>query len=275
MKAFSNITDEDNFYIEEDKIYVKLMDPSRICLMEAEIIMDGYKFYRKGNVAFNIENLALLLKCNKEDNATTELIFGEESLSVKIISEKYNSVIERSLEAIDLKKEETQLESLYKINYPCEFELSKEKFEYLLRNLNNDIVQINVSQDEVCFSENTSISNGKIIWKKQNLSGLRLDFSVLKRELGDKDITANNKGIVENIIENKKCSSTNSLLYIKYISSMAKVIQAKDSIKFNLRTDNPLRAEIEYKSLDNTKMIFFIVPRVEEVELEEVDFEEL
>ncbi|MBA7503245.1 hypothetical protein ES706_01853 [subsurface metagenome] len=63
--------------------------------------MEGFKFYRRGEVAFNIENLANILKYNKEDKATTELIFGEENLSVKIVSEKYNSVIERTLEAID------------------------------------------------------------------------------------------------------------------------------------------------------------------------------
>ncbi len=45
MKAFSNITDGDMFYIEEDKIYVKLMDPSRISLMEVELKMEGFKFY--------------------------------------------------------------------------------------------------------------------------------------------------------------------------------------------------------------------------------------
>ncbi len=70
--------------------------PSRICLMEVELKLEGYNFYRRGEVAFNIEDLVLLLKCNKEDKATTELIFGEKYLSVKIISEKNNSVIERT-----------------------------------------------------------------------------------------------------------------------------------------------------------------------------------
>lgn len=275
MKAFSNITDEDMFYIEEDKIYVKLMDPSRICLMEVELKMEGFRFYRKGEVAFNIENLANILKCNKEDKATTELVFGEEVLSVKIVSEKYNSVIERTLEAIDLKKEEIPLDSLYKINYLSEFEMTKEKFEYLLRNLSNDIVQITASQDEVCFSEDNRYGDGKVVWKKENLNGLKFDSSVLKKELGDIGITANNKSIIEKIIEDKQCLSVHSLLFIKYISSMAKVIQAKDSIKFNIRNDNPLRAEIEFKNLGDTKMVFFIAPRVEEVELEENDKEDL
>jgi len=84
--------------------------------MEVELKMEGFKVYRRGLVAFNIENLAKILKCNIEDKATAELIFGEETLSVKIVSEKYNSVIERTLEAIDLTK-----------NYLCEFGLSKEK----------------------------------------------------------------------------------------------------------------------------------------------------
>lgn len=75
--------------------------PSRICLMKVELKLEGYNFYRRGEVAFNIEDLVLLLKCNIGDNATAELIFGEEYLSVKIISEKYNSVIERTLEAIE------------------------------------------------------------------------------------------------------------------------------------------------------------------------------
>ncbi len=271
MNAFSNIIDEDMFFIEEERIYVRLMDPSRICLMEVELKMEGYKFYRRGEVAFNIENLAKTLKCNIGDKATTELIFGEKYLSVKIISEKYKSVIERTLEAIDLQKEEIPLESLYKINYFCEFELSKEKFDYLLRNLNGEIVQIIVSQDDVSFFEENRCSNGKIIWKKDDLSQLKCDFSDPESELVRQDITENRKGVIEKIIENKEFSSTHSLLFIKYISGMAKVIQARDTIKFNVRNDSPIRAEIEFESLGETKMVFFIAPRVEEVEFEDED----
>jgi len=47
---------------------------------------------------------------------------------------------------------------------------------------------------------------------------------------------------------------------------MVKVIQAKDSIKFYVRNEKPLRAEIEFKNLGDTKMVFFIAPRVEEIE---------
>jgi len=270
MKAFSNIIDEDMFYIEKDRIYVRLMDPSRICLMEVELKMEGYKFYRRGEVAFDIENLAKTLKCNIGDKATAELIFGEESLSVKIISEKYKSDIERTLVAINLEKEEIPLDSLYKINYPSQFELTREKFEYLLRNLDNDLVHISVSQDEVCFSENNQFGDGKVVWKKENLKGLEFDSSVLKGELENKEIPSDKK-IITRMIEDMQCSSTNSLSHIKYISSMVKVIQAKDSIKFYVRNDNPLRAEIEFKNLGNTKMVFFIAPRVEEVEFEDKD----
>lgn len=36
---------------------------------------------------------------------------------------------------------------------------------------------------------------------------------------------------------------------------MAKLIQAKDPIKLSLRNSNPLRAEIEFRNLDDTKMV--------------------
>jgi len=271
MKAFSNIIDEDVFYIEKDRIYVRLMDPSRICLMEVELKMDGYKFYRRGEVAFDIENLAKTLKCNIGDKATAELIFGEKCLSVKIISEKYKSVIERTLEAIDLEKEEIPLESLYKINYPSQFKLIREKFEYLLRNLNGEIVQIIVSEDKISFFEENRCSNGKIIWRKDDLSQLKCDFSDLESELVRQDIPENLKEVIEKIIVNKKCSSAYSLVFIGYISSMAKVIQARDTIKFNIRDNSPLKAEIEFRDLGDTRMVFFIAPRVEEVEFEDED----
>jgi len=271
MKAFSNIIDEDIFYIEKDRIYVRLMDPSRICLMEVKLKLEGFKFYRRGEVAFDIENLAKILKCNVGDKATAELIFGQKCLSVKIISEKYKSIIERTLEAIHLEKEEIPFESLYKINYPCEFVLSKEKLEYLLRNLDGETVRITISENRVSFAEENIYSNGRIIWKKDDLNLLKCDFSDLERELNRQDIPENLKGMVEKIIENKECSSVYSLLFIGYISSMAKVIQAKDTIKFNIRDENPLRAEIEFRDLGDTKMAFFIAPRVEEVEFEDED----
>ncbi len=64
----------------------------------------------------------------------------------------------------------------------------------------------------------------------------------------------NNDVYVIYAAKDKQCLSVHSLLFIKNISSMVKVIQAKDPIKFNIRNDNPLRAEIEFKSLDDTKM---------------------
>ncbi len=127
-------------------------------------------------------------------------------------------------------------------------------------------------EDIVLYEKSGDI--GKITLNKpEERNTITLD--VLKKLIDLFEMSAENNDVcVIYAAKDKQCLSVHSLSFIKYISSMAKVIQAKDPIKFNIRNDNPLRAEIEFKSLDDTKMVFFIAPRIEEVEIEEDDKED-
>lgn len=127
-------------------------------------------------------------------------------------------------------------------------------------------------EDIVLYEKSGDI--GKITLNKpEERNTITLD--VLKKLIELFEMSAENNDVcVIYAAKDKQCLSVHLLSFIKYISSMAKVIQAKDPIKFNIRNDNPLRAEIEFKSLDDTKMVFFIAPRIEEVEIEEDDKED-
>lgn len=127
-------------------------------------------------------------------------------------------------------------------------------------------------EDIVLYEKSGDI--GKITLNKpEERNTITLD--VLKKLIELFEMSAENNDVcVIYAAKDKQCLSVHSLTFIKYISSMAKVIQAKDQIKFNIRNDNPLRAEIEFKSLDDTKIVFFIAPRIEEVEIEEDDKED-
>jgi len=104
-------------------------------------------------------------------------------------------------------------------------------------------------EDIVLYEKSGDI--GKIILNKlEERNTITLD--VLKKLIELFEMSAENIDVcVIYAAKDKQCLSVHSLSFIKYISSMAKVIQVKDPIKFNIRNDNPLRAEIELDSSDN------------------------
>jgi len=261
ISAFSNDYTETTFHIEEEQISIREMDPSRITLLQLLIADNSYKCYTSGDVAFNLEDLEDLLKVNKADNSTTHIIIGKEALFLTITSDKYHSIIERRLKAIELDREPVPPDNLLKIQHPFHFAVSRDQFEYIIRNLNktSEVANLLCLEDRVQFSEGafpgddyeslTQKANhdNAITFKKAQLSSIECDKEFVE---GDSPPFA---------------FSAYSTQFLKILKNLVSTLNNSDSLNFSAKIDHPLRIDVAFHKLGNTTLTYFMAPRVPEV----------
>lgn len=268
INAFSNDYTETTFHIEKEQISIREMDPSRITLLQLLIADNSYKCYTTRDVAFNLEDLEDLLRVNKADNSTTHMIIGKEALFLIITSEKYHSTIERKLKAIDLDREPVPLDNLLKIQHPFHFAVSRDQFEYIIRNLNktSEVANLLCLEDRVQFSEGafpgddyeilTQKANhdNAITFEKAHLSGIECEKENVE---GDTPPFA---------------FSAYSTQFLKILKNLVSTLNNNDSLNFSIKTDHPLRIDVAFHKLGDTNLTYFMAPRVPEEEDDNDEF---
>lgn len=276
IESFSGLVDEVEFRINENNIQIDIMDPSKICLIKIIFGTDNYTFFDNGKLGINLEDLKKVLVCNAGDQSTATLLFGQEKLFITIRSKKYKSEIKRTLGGLDIEIGEIPLDSLERIAYPFEFSLTKEKFEYTLKNLGvySEVIGIHVNNNTITFDESGQLGNAEIVWKKSQLKSLNFYQELLENELEKKGIKEEEKTELETILSSKECYSYHSLEFINWIRKMTSILDDKDSITFFLRTGHPLKCILAFKKLEHTSMLSFFAPRIGEEEDFDDDEEE-
>ena len=63
------------------------------------------------------------------------------------------------------------------------------------------------------------------------------------------------------MFKEQKCTSAHSLIFLKWIEEIAKVLERKDSVHFSVKDDHPIRIEINFNKLGNTSLLYFLAPR--------------
>jgi hypothetical protein len=280
VSAYKQINEESEFKIKEDGIQIKQMDPSRVVLMTISLKNDSYRFFKKGTIGINLDDLETTLKCNKADNQEVTLIFGETYLFLEIYSETYKTTINRTLAALDLEFDEIPMEALQNTRYPGQFGLTKTQLNYILRNcgIYSDVVSILLSPDKVKFMESGQIGEQDINFEEKDLKTCGIDLDLIKKTLDDKDEEDDGNYITEKyqeILTSKTVSGTYSLAFFKIIGKIASILSDLDEIIVELLTDSPLRALMDLKELGTSNIEFYLSPRVEEAEEFEDDGSEL
>jgi len=265
LMAFSSIINEVIFRVKKNGLSTVCIDKSRDSLINLEINNKNYLFLREGEIGININDLASIMKCNASDNSTAELIFGENIIYITIISKKFKSVVKRTLSTIDL-EEDISMENFKKIQFISHFSLSKNKINYLIRNseLYSQNIQIRVDEKRVCFKENNNMGKGKIIWEKDNLELLFIDFVAIQNELTNQNLEESEIKILEGIILQRECCSCHPGSFLSHIGKIINVLNKNDLINFQLREGSPIKIKIHLRSLGYSKIIFFVVPDLEE-----------
>ena len=214
--------------------------------------------------------------CNAGDQSTATLLVGQERLFITIRSKKYKSEIKRTLGGLDIDIGEIPLSNLEKLAYPFKFSLTKEKFEYTLKNsgVYSEVIGIFVNKNTITFNESGQLGNAKIVWKKNQLKSLEFNQELLENELKKENLNESDKKEVETILSSKECHSYHSLEFINWIRKMTSILDDKDSITFFLRTGHPLKCKLAFKNLEHTSMLSYFAPRLDEDDEEDLDGDE-
>ncbi len=151
--------------------------------------------------------------------------------------------------------EDIPFEHLTSIDYDFTFSLEQHKFQYIMKNLGvySDVIDISAEGQSVKFSEIGKIGEGEFIWKEKQL----LSFQFREDELRN----------TENL-------SSHSLTFLSWVDKMTQVLNKKDSIKFSIKNDHPLRIEANFPQLGNTSLLYFLAPRIPEAEFDDDDMED-
>lgn len=271
--GLSSIIDEVEFVATREHLKIAVMDPSRICLLYILFKHKSYQFFREGKLGINIDDLKKLIKSNSSDNSHTALIFAEDRLHITIKSRKYNSTINRTLQPLDLDREEVPIENLLGIVYPSEFSILPSKLDYVIRNMDlySEIITIKVNSNEISFSESGQLGAGNLKWTKNKIKQIHFELDSIREELKDETLSEGSKTILKNILEDKECCGAYSFTFMKQIGNMAKILVKGETINFNVKTDHPLKIYMRFKDLGNSEMLFWLSPRVEEAEFDEDD----
>ena len=243
FKSLSLLLPEIEFIICEDKIYIIAMDPLRIVTFEITISNYYFKFYNKGKIGCNLNDLQKALKCKASDETTTNMIFGKDKLYLTIKSKKFKSQIERELSCIDFHQSGIiDIEKLHKITYPCHLELSKERISYLLENfgLYSEIIKIQCDSNRISFRETSPSGNNEISWN--NDSSLKIEFKPDELNMNGLD-------------------GAYSLEFFTINNKMASLLEKSEGVLFFLKSDYPLKSEIKFSKLGDVWIKFYISPR--------------
>ena len=138
-------------------------------------------------------------------------------------------------------------DNLVSIDYSFSFSLEQQKFAYTMKNLGiySDVIDISIKEEIVKFCEKGEIGEGEFIWKKEHL----LSFKYTEEE----------------------CTSAHSLAFLLWVDKMTQVLSKSDPIRFNIKTDHPIRIETNFLQLGNSSLLFFLAPRIPEAEFSDDD----
>jgi hypothetical protein len=279
FKALSSIFDDFTLKIQNNDLYICNIDKTRKVLTEITIFNDSYNYFKDGKIRLDLFSLSNALKAKASDLSQTSLIFGEKDLYIEIISKKFKSTVNR---VIEYKKLEEQIEipinELKKIQYPCRFQLTKDKLQYLKDNtgFHSEKLEVICKENLIQFIEvdKRRILN-EIIWNKTELNEINIDFSALsteleqlKKDLNEKiDENLQNQMIELNnyIRNNKEKHEIRGKFWIHYLIICLKIMNIlKNSkvITFFIRDDKPLKSEIIIEKLGDTKVRFYLAPSI-------------
>jgi proliferating cell nuclear antigen len=237
LTAISILTDEATLKINSDGIRLKMMDPSRVAMVDSFWAATDFEEYTKPEqehkLAFNlIELMKLLKRAGKEDHVELSLDDKTGKISVSITGKYSRTFTMPSLEASE---EEVPTP---KIAFNVKAKLTSAGFRDMIDDarLVSDHVKLTADQESLkLFASGDLMSNDGEL--KKGSSDILMDLEV--KEPG---------------------KATYSLAYLAEIIAQAAIIT--DLVHLEFSTDMPLKiSTIENKS--SSTLTWFLAPRIE------------
>jgi len=250
FESISNIIGETTFLFNpsERLLRIRDMDPSRICMLDVVfeengiVSFNGDLFDSTKEVSLNLEDLAKILKVRKNDKKEFTFAFGETALIIQKENKDINTI--KTLEYLDLEKEEIPIENLNALKYDSKVVISKNLLDHFFyeSGLYSDVITIEFEKTGIHFKENGSLGECDTF------------FDLLKLE----DFRNSNE------------ESTYSLTFLSLLKHFLAIMNKNDTLTIKLKKDTPLKVKIEFRDI-SCKVLFYIAPRCEE---EDIDYED-
>ena len=275
IDAISSLTDEIPVIVDSynNQLVMRFMDASRICLIEAIFTNPHIKtnntsnlktFLKvKGNVKkeddtiskYNItinsggkrtidtKYLKNLLKVKKNDEKSISIVFEDKCILIE--KKAYGlGIIKKKLRYTDIQFDDISIGSLSNIDYQNSVEISQKLLNDFFYEVGNysEIIGVEIDKKGICFTENSVVGNSEIFYESKLLS--------------------------THIVSTKSEKGMYSLYFLNLIKPIVNIMEEKDVIKFELKSDHPLKVSIKFDKI-GVEIIFYLAARVSETELKE------
>ena len=272
--ALDSFVDEIEIDITKEAVKIITSDPSRIGLMEIIFGSKSYQFFRAGKVGINVKNLKNKLK-SQNDNSEVVLVFTETLLEIIITSPKRKRTIKRTLNAIEFEKQDIPMDTLNNLVHPYTFEMTKDDFGDLMNNSGyySEIIDIDVNQQRVIFKESGGEGSSEIGYKKKNLVSLTFNEKELLKEIEETQ-DQNRLPKLKQTFAEKVSLGSYALSFLKVVKSFSAILDLTDKITISILSDTPLKVHTTFKKLNKTSLMFYLAPRVPELDFNDDEEED-
>jgi proliferating cell nuclear antigen PCNA len=243
FQVLKNCTSIVNVMFNIDNAHIQGMDKSHICLFDIKINKEWFTNYDikntnkicfDTNVFYSIissksDNQDLIIKMNKNNEDTIHINFISQEKETK--KNEFNKFFKMPL--VEYEYEEMNIPI---VDYDAEFSLSSKQISEMFSQLSNFGSDIIIKCSENDISLTTNEVNGE----------MRVDIPI-------DDLTS------YSIVEGEEILLTYSLTYI---NKMCITNKLSSDIEFSLSNERPMK--ISYNLGDDSSMVFFIAPKINE-----------
>jgi proliferating cell nuclear antigen len=243
MKSIQKIITETSLIISKDGLKIDAIDEGRICICSLFLSAKDFKEYAMDNpiekrLGINVDDFVSVLDRFKKYDAIT--LSDEISNKLKITASDENTKKKSELQLIELGDSAVSSNSL------------KEIFFKNIVELNIDLVEEAIKDAET-FSETMQL--------KFEREGLRF---VSEGQLGLMDTFISNEN---GFLKKYSTEITESGFYsVKYLKDIISIKTFADQIEIRISDKNPMRVQADFS--DNSNIIYYLAPRIEEEEEE-------
>lgn len=256
IDCLSKFLEECQIDISENRMQIRAMDPSRICLLNIKKDLYDNEIIQDIGVVLDLVDLAKILKCAKKDKKELTIDFDTEQVtnykikhSKDILKIKTKSITKKILKTLGTETEDIPIENLMAMEYPNYVKIRKAHLSDFFKesegSIYSEIVEIKMDSEGITFSQDGVKGNSEFFVDRNNLVELK-GFDIERGRY--------------------------SLAYLNNLKILLMILENSDTIEISLKKDHPLKIEIYLRELD-IQLIMFLAPRVEEVEFDEEEDE--
>ena len=166
IESLKDLVNESNLVCEAGGISLQAMDSSHVALVELKLPASGFAYFRCDapvNLGLNLKVMASLLKlCDKEDVVTLSYSSSHpDELQLLFESTDGNRMSHFTHKLMDIDQEQMGIPDT---DFPVKISMPSAEFQGIVRDLKelDDVVELLVGKEGVCFAVNGPTSSGKI-----------------------------------------------------------------------------------------------------------------